>query len=104
MTCQYNKSTIVPFTNRTLSAKPADVTQVKIWTDGPVSQFKNQYVMVSMNMLPKKHSMSLTWNFSATSHGKGPIDGVGATLKVKSSQLNFISDIRIYNYNKYNSQ
>ena len=23
----------------------------------------------------------MTWNFIATSHGKGPVDGVGATVK-----------------------
>ena len=34
-----------------------------------------------MNMLSKKHNVSLTWNFSAASHGKGPVDGVGLTLK-----------------------
>ena len=32
-------------------------------------------------MLSRKHNMSLTWNFSATSHGKGTVDGVGTTLK-----------------------
>ena len=37
--------------------------------------------MASMNMLSKKHNLSLTWNFSATSHGKGPVDGVSTTLK-----------------------
>ena len=37
--------------------------------------------MASMNMLSKKHNVKLSWNFSATSHSKGPVDGVGATLK-----------------------
>ena len=50
---------------------------MKIWIDGPISQFKNQYVIASMNMLSKKHNVSPTWNFSATSHSKGPVDGCG---------------------------
>ena len=37
--------------------------------------------MASMPMLSAKHNVKLSWNFSATSHGKGPFDGVGATLK-----------------------
>ena len=37
--------------------------------------------MAAMYMFSKKHDVMLTWNFSATSHGKGPVDGVGATLK-----------------------
>ena len=39
--------------------------------------------MASMPMLSAKHNVKLSWNFSATSHGKGPFDGVGATLKYK---------------------
>ena len=60
------------------SNTPDEVKHIKIWIDWPVSQFKNQYVMASM---PTKHNVKLPWKFSATSHGKGPIDGVGATLK-----------------------
>ena len=37
--------------------------------------------MAAMYMFSKKHDVKLTWNFSTTSHGKGPVDGVGATLK-----------------------
>ena len=55
-----------------------EVKHIKIWIDWPVSLFKNQYVMASM---PTKHNVKLPWNFSATNHGKRPIDGVGATLK-----------------------
>ena len=50
---------------------------MKTWTDGPASFFKNQYVLATMPMLSAKHNVKLC----ATSHGKGPTDGVGATLK-----------------------
>ena len=79
-TSQHNKSTVVPFTDQILSNTPGEVKHIKIWTDGPPSQF-NGYAMASMPMLSAKHNVKLSWNFSATSHGKGPIDGVGATLK-----------------------
>ena len=100
-TCQHNKSTAVPFTCRILSAKPADITQVKIWTDGPVSQFKNQYVMASMNMLSKKHKISLTLNFSATSHGKGPVDSVGTTLKKQATEKVQICKVVVNNVGEF---
>ena len=80
-TRQHNKSTMVPFTDQILNNIPDEVKQIKIWTDGPASQFKNQYVMASMPMLSAKHKVKLSWNLSATSHGEGPTDGVGATLK-----------------------
>ena len=72
---------MVPFTDQILSNAPDEVKQIKIGTDGSASQLKNQYVMASMPMLPAKHNGKLSWNFSATSHGKEPIDGVGVTLK-----------------------
>ena len=78
---EHNKTSIVVFTNKLLELKPEWVKHVKIWTDGPKSQFKNKYVMYSMQMLSDKHNVQISWNFSATSHGKGPVDGIGATLK-----------------------
>ena len=33
------------------------------------------------SMISNKYDVKFTWNFTATSHGKGPIDGVGATLE-----------------------
>ena len=72
---------MVPFIDQILSNTPDEVKDIKIWTDGPASQFKNQYVMASMPMLSAKHNVKLSWNFNATSHGKGLIEGVGAPLK-----------------------
>ena len=48
---------MVPFTNQILSNTPDEVKHIKIWTDGPASQFKNQYVMASMPMLSPKHNV-----------------------------------------------
>ena len=85
-TRQHNKSAVVPFTDQILSNTPDEVKHIEIWTDGPASQFKNQYVMTSVPMLSVKHNVNLSWNFSATSHVKGPIDGVGATLKQQAME------------------
>ena len=36
----------------------------------------------------QKQKLKLSWNFSATSPGKGPVDGVGATLKRHAMEKN----------------
>ena len=54
-----------------------------IWSDGPRCEFKNQYMHFALQELAKKHGKTFIWKFSATSHGKGVVDGVGS--KVKSS-------------------
>lgn len=34
-----------------------------------------------MITLTEKHNMKIHWNFFATSHGKGPVDGIGGAVK-----------------------
>ena len=42
--------------------------------------------MGSLDKSSRKHKVQMTWNFIATSHGKGPVDGVGATVKREAGQ------------------
>ena len=76
------KTAVVVFLHEILQNIPTSITEVRIWTDGPASQFKNRFVMEAMRMLSD----------SATSHGKGPVDGIegclkrSATEKVKTRQ------------------
>ena len=68
------------------SKKPAGATTVKVQSDGPSNQFKNKYIMGLLDKLSRKHNVRMIWNFSATSHGKGPVDGLGATVKREAGQ------------------
>jgi hypothetical protein len=53
-----------------------------VFTDGAGSQFKNRYVYHHLSHFRKIFGFAiLGWNFFATAHGKGPVDGVGGTLK-----------------------
>ena len=63
-----------------------NATTVKVWSDGPTNQFKNKYVMGSLDKLSREHKVHMIWNFSATSHGNCPVDGVGATVKREIGQ------------------
>lgn len=77
----HSKAAVVPFLDEILKGLPPEADALRIWTDGPSSQFKNRYVIGSMKMLSERHGIRLFWNFSATSHGKGPVDGIGGSLK-----------------------
>jgi len=37
--------------------------------------------VAAIDLFSKRHNIQLCWNYFATSHGKGPVDGVGGTLK-----------------------
>ena len=69
------------YVSRLLDVIPETVQSVSIWSDGPSSQFKHRYIAASLHTLEKKHRIKILWNFSATSHGKGSVDGIGASVK-----------------------
>ena len=51
-----------------------------IWSDGPSSEFKDQFMRQLLENLSKKHGKAFIWKFFVTSHGKGVVDGVGEQL------------------------
>ena len=57
------------------------VQHIYYWSDGCGSQFKNKYTL--SNLLLHEHDFGCTaeWNFFETAHGKGPVDGIGGTVK-----------------------
>ena len=64
-----------------LKSKGLIFDMVRYWSDGPSSQFKNQYNFTNLLLHQKDHSMPADWNFFATSHGKGENDGAGGDVK-----------------------
>ena len=46
-----------------------------------ITIFKNRYFAASLDTLQCKHKLKIQWNFFATSHGKGPVDGIGGSVK-----------------------
>jgi hypothetical protein len=60
------------------------MTHLDIWFDGPASQFKNCYIAEFLQHLCGNmfHRVdAIDWHFFATSHGKGPCDAVGGSVK-----------------------
>ena len=52
-----------------------------IWSDGPSSEFKNKFMVRTLQVLSEKFNRDFTWKYFATSHGKGIVDGVGGNVK-----------------------
>lgn len=79
---RHTKETIVPYLYKLLSKIPSSLKILKIWSDGPSSQFKNRYIAPIIPHLETEFGIKIFWNFFATSHGKGCVDGIGATTKM----------------------
>lgn len=75
------KETIVAYLWKLLSSLPSTLRILKLWSDGPVSQFKNKFMAALMSHFEEKFEIKIIWNYFATSHGKGCVDGLGATVK-----------------------
>ena len=57
-------------------------TSLQIWSDGAAQHFKQKYMFLYLSNLSEKFEQ-LSWHISATSHGKGAVDGIGGTIKLK---------------------
>ncbi|XP_067645152.1 uncharacterized protein [Eurosta solidaginis] len=77
----HTKDTIVTYLWKLLSSLPSSLKILKISSDGPSSQFKNKFIAALIPYLEIKFGIKIFRNYFATSHGKGCVDGIGATVK-----------------------
>lgn len=88
-----DKDTIFVFVKRLFEIlfkkNNAAAIQNIIWSDGPSSEFKNKFMVKLLHHLSLKYNRKFIWKYSATSHGKGVVDGVGGNVKrlVKQKML-----------------
>ena len=54
---------------------------INIFSDSAASQFKQRYLFSNLYEWQSEFSIQLIWNFFATSHGKGAVDGIGGSVK-----------------------
>jgi hypothetical protein len=73
-------SNVVQLLSKSLQVGAAK--EVDIFSDGPASQMKNRFIYASLPNLRSHFKLrALTWAFFPTSHGKGPVDAIGGTVK-----------------------
>lgn len=78
---KYSVYTYMQFIFGCLKEKYASIETIDIFSDGASSQFKQRYLFSNLHSWEMEHDVKLSWNFFATSHGKGVVDGIGGTVK-----------------------
>ena len=58
-----------------------DIIKIHYFSDGCAAQYKNCKHFCNLCLHSNDFSVSCTWSFFATSHGKSPCDGLGGTIK-----------------------
>lgn len=70
-----------------------NVKKIIYISDGAKQHFKNRYQMVNLMNHKIDFGLDAEWHISATAHGKGPPDGVGAIVKREATRASLqVSD------------
>ena len=64
-----------------LQEKFLSVDKILYFSDGSAAQYKNRKNFVNLCHHKEDFGIQAEWHFYATSHGKGPCDGIGVTVK-----------------------
>lgn len=68
---------LIKFLKETLSS----LKKIFYFSDGASAQYKNKKNFVNLAFHEDDFAIKAEWHFFATSHGKGPCDGLGGTIK-----------------------
>ena len=109
----HNATTFQTFKSKLLEhlkAKFPHIRHIKYFSDGSGAQYKNYKNFANLCHQIEDHGISCEWNFFATSHGKGPCDGVGGVVKrlatryskqlTKSGKDRLLTAYQLYTYAK----
>ena len=77
----HTKSSVIPYIDKILHFIPDQVKEVHMFSDNATSQFKNKSIIAAMAVFEKHFHKKFFWHFFAVMHGKGVVDGIGATVK-----------------------
>lgn len=83
----HTKFEIACYMYKIIKKIPLTVKILKIWSDGPNSQFKNRFMATFVKTMETVFKVKVFWNYFATSHGKGNVDGIGAAVKNRVKRL-----------------
>ena len=56
------------------------IETINTFSDGPASQFKQQYLFSNLYTGEQNTQTNMIWNFFAMPHGKGAVDGLRGTI------------------------
>ena len=82
--------------------KTVQIKKLNVWSDGCAAQFRSRFVFDLISRIDRKYEIA--WFYNERHHGKGPMDGVGGTLKnkvfrdVKSGKIQITSAESFANY------
>lgn len=102
----HSKYCVLAFLNEIISgmkSKLPDLKSIEIFSDGCAAQFKNRWILSLVLTAEHLFGVNLTWNFFASGHGKGAVDGIGGTVKRAVHQRIMSGNVKVYSAEEFNS-
>ena len=65
----------------TINKKYSSIKLFNLFKDGPTSKFKQRFLFSNLHGWENEFNFKIVFNFFATSHGKGAVNGIGGTIK-----------------------
>ena len=62
------------------------LSNIVYFSDGCAGQYKNLKIFLNLCLHEEDFDIPAEWHFFATSHGKGPSDGIGGTIKREATK------------------
>ncbi|KAJ8041142.1 hypothetical protein HOLleu_11877 [Holothuria leucospilota] len=78
---KYAVSTFLDHLIKDIKSVCPTVKSIAFFSDGAASQFKQRFLFDNITHYKELYNIDATWNFFATSHGKGAVDGIGGNVK-----------------------
>ena len=66
---------------KVLNELESTVSDITIVSDSPFTQYRNKFMIWFIAKYAEDYNKTITWIFTESGHGKGPADGVGASVK-----------------------
>lgn len=67
-------------------------SKIYFMSDGAAAHYKNKKNFASLCNFKERYGLEAEWHFFATSHGKGPCDAIGGTLKRMAKRASLARD------------
>ena len=81
-----------------------NLKQIHYLTDSPTSQYRNKTIFRFISTHKEEYDIEARWNYLESGHGKGPCDGLGASIKrsadnaIKHGKANIQNAADFYQY------
>ena len=96
-----DSAAVYAFTNQLLihisnNPGPLPIKVLHRFTDNCATQYKCKHSFGHLHLYPRIHNVNVVYHYTESGHGKGPSDGIGATVKQHLSRMIIADEVVLH--------